>query len=76
VFSLVVYFLSFSEMLLEHEDGIVSMAASVNGNHFLTVGGDELMCLWHWNETAPHSNANKAGFQTARSQLNAFNLIR
>ena len=76
MFSLVVYFLSFSEMLLEHEDGIVSMAASVNGNQLLTMGGDELLCLWHWNETASHSNANKAGFQTARSQLNEFNLIR
>jgi hypothetical protein len=72
----VVYFLSFSEMLLEHKDGIVSMAASVNGCQLLTMGGDELLCLWHWNETASHSNANKAGFQTARSQLNEFNLIR
>jgi hypothetical protein len=52
------------------------MAASVNGNQLLTMGGDELLCLWHWNETASHSNANKAGFQTARSQLNACNLIR
>ncbi|XP_046633816.1 protein FIZZY-RELATED 3-like [Daphnia pulicaria] len=60
----------------QHEDGIVSMAASVNGNQLLTMGGDELLCLWHWNETASHSNANKAGFQTARSQLNACNLIR
>jgi WD40 repeat protein len=71
----VVYFLSFSEMLLEHKDGIVSMAASVNGNDLLTVGGDELICLWHWNKTAPHLNANKAGFQTARSQLDACNFI-
>jgi hypothetical protein len=52
------------------------MAASVNGCQLLTMGGDELLCLWHWNETASHSNANKAGFQTARSQLNEFNLIR
>jgi hypothetical protein len=51
------------------------MAASVNGNQLLTVGGDELICLWHWNKTAPHLNANKAGFQTARSQLDACNFI-
>jgi cell division cycle protein 20 (cofactor of APC complex) len=52
------------------------MAASVNNSQLLTMGGDELLCLWHWNDTAPHSNSNKAGFQIARSQLNAFNLIR
>lgn len=62
--------------ILEHEEGIVSMAASVNSSQLVTMGGDELLCLWHWNETAPHSNSNKAGFQTARSQLDAANLIR
>ncbi|KAI9561228.1 hypothetical protein GHT06_012184 [Daphnia sinensis] len=60
----------------QHEDGIVSMAASVNSSQLVTMGVDELLCLWHWNETAPHSNSHKAGFQTARSQLDSANFIR
>jgi cell division cycle protein 20 (cofactor of APC complex) len=69
---------SFSELLLDHKDGIISMAASANSSQLLTLGGDEKLCLWNWkNKTAPHSNANsEAGFQTTRSQLDAFNLIR
>ncbi|XP_057372660.1 uncharacterized protein LOC130693517 [Daphnia carinata] len=60
----------------QHEEGIVSMAASVNSSQLVTMGVDELLCLWHWNETAHHSNSHKAGFQTARSQLDSANLIR
>lgn len=52
------------------------MAASVNSSQLVTMGVDELLCLWQWNETAPHSNSHKAGFQTARSQLDSANLIR
>ncbi|EFX63742.1 hypothetical protein DAPPUDRAFT_118892 [Daphnia pulex] len=61
-----------------HKEGIISMAASANSSQLLTLGGDEKLCLWNWkNKTAPHSNKNsEAGFQTTRSQLDAFNLIR
>jgi hypothetical protein len=76
IFTVVGFYFLLSPSLSEHEEGIVSMAASVNSSQLLTMGGDELLCLWHWNESAPHSNSNKAGFQTARSQLDAFNLIR
>jgi hypothetical protein len=71
--------LSFSEILVDHEQGgIVSMAASANSSQLLTLGRDERLFLWHWkNKTAPHSNANNgARFQTGRSQFYAFNLIR
>jgi cell division cycle protein 20 (cofactor of APC complex) len=55
------------------------MAASAN-SQLLTLGLDDKLCLWHWNatnKTTPHSNANnEAGFQTGRSQLDTFNLIR
>ncbi|XP_046643660.1 anaphase-promoting complex subunit cdc20-like isoform X2 [Daphnia pulicaria] len=62
-----------------HEQAIISMAASAN-SQLLTLGLDDKLCLWHWNatnKTTPHSNANnEAGFQTGRSQLDTFNLIR
>lgn len=52
------------------------MAASVNSSQLLTMGGDELLCLWHWNETGSQPIATRAGCQKARSQLDAANLIR
>jgi hypothetical protein len=71
--------LSFTQILLDHEQAIISMAASAN-SQLLTLGLDDKLCLWHWNatnKTTPHSNANnEAGFQTGRSQLDTFNLIR
>jgi hypothetical protein len=62
----------------EHEEGIISMAASTDSNQLLTMGGDELLCLWKWSETAlPNTGTNKAtGCQTSRSMLDFGNLIR
>jgi len=58
----------------QHEDGIVSMAASENSNQLLTMGGDELLCLWQWSET--NSTTLKTGPQPTRSVLEFSNLIR
>ena len=62
----------------EHEQGIISMAASTDSNQLLTMGGDELLCLWKWSETAlPNTGINKtSGCQTSRSLLDFGNLIR
>lgn len=70
-------FLSFlvGQTQIEHEEGIVAMSSSVNGHQLLTMGGDELLCLWHWSETV-QQNASKAGPLTVRSLLNPANLIR
>lgn len=60
----------------EHEEGIVSMATSVNSNQLLTMGGDELLCLWRWSEASSETASNQAGQQAPRSQLDLVNLIR
>jgi len=71
------FFLSFlvRQIQIEHEEGIVAMSSSVNGHQLLTMGGDELLCLWHWSETVQQS-ASKAGPLPVRSLLNPANLIR
>ena len=59
---------------IEHEEGIVSMAASENSNQLLTMGGDELLCIWQWSEN--NAASLKTGPQPTRSVLEFSSLIR
>jgi len=58
----------------EHEEGIVSMAASENSNQLLTMGGDELLCIWQWNGNS--ATSSRTGSQPPRSVLEFSSLIR
>ena len=62
----------------EHEEGIINMVVSTDSKQLVTMGGDELLCLWKWADTVPsNSGSNKAsGSQNSRSLLDFSNLIR
>jgi cell division cycle 20, cofactor of APC complex len=60
----------------QHENGIISMAVSPDHNNLLSMGGDELLCLWQWCDINAKSSASALGHMEARSQLEFANLIR
>ncbi len=67
--------------LSQHENGIVSMAVSSHHHQLLTMGGDELLCLWQWTDAGaagrpPNAAAAAAQRRQPRSQLQLDTLLR